>query len=94
MTGTRSSLSYRPLPQDDPKRRKPSIDKAAALLGWRPRVDLETGLRATIDYFTLKIFSRDAAAPAPFTSTADHQSRRAPAGSGLDDLISLARSRT
>ncbi len=54
-TGSTSSLDFRPLPQDDPKRRRPVIDRAFALLGWRPRVPLERGLRATIGYFSLKV---------------------------------------
>ena len=51
LTGCASSIEYRPLPQDDPKRRKPDIEKARALLGWEPRVLLEDGLRETIEYF-------------------------------------------
>jgi UDP-glucuronate decarboxylase len=54
-THSRSRIEQRPLPQDDPKRRQPVIDRARSLLGWRPHVPLEDGLRATIDYFTLKI---------------------------------------
>jgi UDP-glucuronate decarboxylase len=55
-TKSRSRLEHRPLPQDDPKRRKPVIERARSLLGWRPGVSIEDGLRATIDYFALKIF--------------------------------------
>jgi UDP-glucuronate decarboxylase len=54
-TGSRSRLQFRPLPQDDPKRRKPSIDAAARLLGWRPCIPLKKGLEATIAYFTLQL---------------------------------------
>jgi UDP-glucuronate decarboxylase len=54
-TGSRSRIEYRPLPQDDPKRRQPVIENARDLLGWAPHVALEQGLRATIDYFSLKI---------------------------------------
>jgi UDP-glucuronate decarboxylase len=54
-TGSRSRLQFRPLPQDDPKRRKPSIDAAARLLGWRPYISLKQGLEATIAYFTLQL---------------------------------------
>jgi UDP-glucuronate decarboxylase len=61
-TGSHSPLVYRPLPKDDPRRRQPVIEKALQLLGWRPRVALERGLRATIDYFSLKIFTPDYAA--------------------------------
>ncbi|PYV44884.1 MAG: NAD-dependent dehydratase, partial [Acidobacteria bacterium] len=38
-------------PQDDPKQRKPDITKAKTLLGWEPKIDLETGLRMSLDYF-------------------------------------------
>ena len=41
----------RPLPPDDPARRRPDISLARALLGWEPRIPLETGLSATLDYF-------------------------------------------
>ena len=51
LTGTRSRTVTRPLPQDDPRRRKPVIDRAIELLGWRPEVDLEQGLEATIAWF-------------------------------------------
>jgi UDP-glucuronate decarboxylase len=56
-TGSRSPIELRPLPEDDPKRRQPVINRALTLLGWQPRVPLEQGLRATIDYFSLKIFT-------------------------------------
>ena len=51
MTGTKSELKYEPLPEDDPKQRKPDITKARKLLGWEPRVALEEGLKPTVDYF-------------------------------------------
>ncbi|MGE5562277.1 MAG: UDP-glucuronic acid decarboxylase family protein [Bacillota bacterium] len=51
MTGTGSRVVYRPLPEDDPRRRKPDISRARDLLGWEPRVDLEQGLEATIAWF-------------------------------------------
>jgi UDP-glucuronate decarboxylase len=56
-TGSRSKMEYRPLPQDDPKRRQPAIERARTLLGWSPRISLEAGLRATIDYFSLRLFT-------------------------------------
>jgi UDP-glucuronate decarboxylase len=51
MTGSRSSIVYRPLPVDDPRRRNPNIDRAVSLLEWQPAISLEQGLEATIDWF-------------------------------------------
>lgn len=51
LTGSTSRIEYHPLPQDDPRRRKPDIRLAEEKLGWRPRVELEEGLIKTIDYF-------------------------------------------
>ena len=51
MTGSRSEISYRPLPQDDPLQRQPDISLAREKLGWEPKVALEDGLRETIAYF-------------------------------------------
>jgi dTDP-glucose 4,6-dehydratase len=51
VTGSKSPLSYEALPQDDPKQRRPDITKARQLLGWEPTIDLETGLRQSLDYF-------------------------------------------
>ncbi|MEX0716081.1 MAG: UDP-glucuronic acid decarboxylase family protein [Planctomycetaceae bacterium] len=51
ITGTTSQLAYVDLPADDPKRRCPDISKAKALLNWSPQVDLETGLRETVEYY-------------------------------------------
>jgi dTDP-glucose 4,6-dehydratase len=52
LTGSSSPIEFRPLPQDDPKRRKPDIEKARQILGWEPRVSLEEGLRKSIEYFS------------------------------------------
>ncbi len=51
LTNSESEISYNDLPQDDPKQRKPDIQKARVLLGWQPKVNLETGLLETINYF-------------------------------------------
>lgn len=51
VTGSASKLVFEPLPQDDPKQRRPDISKAKALLGWEPKIDLRTGLRMSLDYF-------------------------------------------
>ncbi len=51
LTGSRSKIVFRPLPSDDPPRRRPDISLAKSRLGWEPRVDLEEGLQKTIAYF-------------------------------------------
>jgi UDP-glucuronate decarboxylase len=51
LTNSRSRLVQRPLPADDPVQRCPDITRATEWLGWKPRVDLETGLEKTINYF-------------------------------------------
>jgi len=51
LTGSSSTLVYKPLPQDDPTQRCPDIALAKSKLGWEPTVPLETGLKRTIDYF-------------------------------------------
>ena len=51
LTGARSRIVHRPLPQDDPRQRRPDISKANDLLGWAPRTDLKYGLTKTIAYF-------------------------------------------
>jgi UDP-glucuronate decarboxylase len=67
-TGSRSPIELRPLPEDDPKRRQPVISRALTLLGWQPRVSLEQGLRATVDYFSLKIFTPADLRPTPMSA--------------------------
>jgi dTDP-glucose 4,6-dehydratase len=51
LTGSRSEIVYRPLPVDDPKVRQPDISRARAQLAWEPRVDVDEGLRLTVDWF-------------------------------------------
>jgi nucleoside-diphosphate-sugar epimerase len=57
LTGSKSRIVYRPLPEDDPKVRQPDISRARALLGWEPKVGLDEGLRKTLDYFREKVSS-------------------------------------
>ncbi|HEV2991630.1 MAG TPA: UDP-glucuronic acid decarboxylase family protein [Candidatus Angelobacter sp.] len=51
VTGSSSPIVYEPLPQDDPKQRRPDITRAIELLGWSPMIDLERGLKLSLDYF-------------------------------------------
>jgi len=52
MTGSKSKIVYNPLPQDDPKQRKPDITLAKIKLGWAPKIPLDEGLKKTIEYFS------------------------------------------
>ena len=51
VTGSKSELRYEPLPQDDPKQRRPDITKARTLLRWEPKIDLASGLKMSLEYF-------------------------------------------
>jgi dTDP-glucose 4,6-dehydratase len=51
VTGSTSRIVHHPLPVDDPTQRRPDISKARRLFGWEPKIDLETGLRLSLDYF-------------------------------------------
>lgn len=51
LTGTRSQILKKPLPEDDPKQRRPDITKAKSILGWEPTIPLDKGLEKTIEYF-------------------------------------------
>jgi UDP-glucuronate decarboxylase len=55
LTGSRSTIEFLPLPIDDPRRRRPDIACASRLLGWRPRIDLDTGLRRAIVDFSARV---------------------------------------
>jgi dTDP-glucose 4,6-dehydratase len=57
LTGSRSRITYHPLPEDDPKQRQPDITRARSVLGWEPRVPLAEGLKVTLDYFKEKVGS-------------------------------------
>jgi dTDP-glucose 4,6-dehydratase len=54
-TDSRSRISFKPLPQDDPRQRRPDITRARKVLGWEPQVPLAEGLVKTIDYFRRKV---------------------------------------
>ncbi|WP_250632503.1 UDP-glucuronic acid decarboxylase family protein [Rhodoflexus caldus] len=58
LTGTNQKIVYKPLPQDDPKQRRPNIDKARQFLGWEPKVGRAEGLKITYEYFKNKIQQR------------------------------------
>ncbi|MGQ9644356.1 MAG: UDP-glucuronic acid decarboxylase family protein [Ignavibacterium sp.] len=51
LTGSKSTIAYHPLPEDDPKVRQPDISKAKALLGWEPKVSRTEGIKRTLEYF-------------------------------------------
>src|SRR5688500_12739065 len=53
--GSNSDVTYLPLPQDDPKQRKPDISRAKSILGWNPTIQLNEGLEKTVDYFKSRV---------------------------------------
>jgi nucleoside-diphosphate-sugar epimerase len=55
LTGSRSRIVSKPLPQDDPKQRQPEITRARKTLKWEPQVDLDEGLTRTIEWFRERI---------------------------------------
>src|SRR5262249_8491442 len=54
ITGSKSPLVFKPLPQDDPRVRRPDIGRARRLLGWEPKIDRQEGLKRTLAYFQEK----------------------------------------
>lgn len=54
ITGSQSGITYHPLPEDDPLRRRPDISRARDLLGWKPKVTLKDGLQHTVDWFRVQ----------------------------------------
>jgi dTDP-glucose 4,6-dehydratase len=58
LSGSKSQIEHRPLPQDDPKVRKPDITRARQLLGWQPHVSRQEGLNRTLQYFQKKVGTR------------------------------------
>ena len=57
ITGSRSRIAFKPLPQDDPRQRRPDITRAKKLLKWKPEVSLSAGLKKTIAYFSGKVLN-------------------------------------
>ena len=55
LTNSKSEFTYLPMPEDDPTKRQPDISLARRLLNWEPKVDFETGLKSTIDWFREKL---------------------------------------
>ena len=51
VTGSKSKIRFEKLPQDDPKQRRPDITKAKQLLGWEPKISLDSGLEMSLEYF-------------------------------------------
>ena len=64
-TGSASEIVFAPLPEDDPKVRRPDITRARTELGWEPKVSLAAGLERTVDYFRDEVAARRRAAPEP-----------------------------
>ncbi len=58
-TGSASKIKFEALPQDDPKQRRPDISKAKRLLGWEPKVDLESGLELSLEYFRRAVAEKE-----------------------------------
>jgi dTDP-glucose 4,6-dehydratase len=58
-TGSASQIKFEALPQDDPKQRRPDISKAQRLLGWTPKVELESGLKLSLEYFRQAVAEKE-----------------------------------
>ncbi|NLF92658.1 MAG: NAD-dependent epimerase/dehydratase family protein, partial [Oligosphaeraceae bacterium] len=65
LTGSRSKIIYQPLPQDDPRQRRPDITLAREHLSWQPRIGLDEGLQRTIAYFDALLSGRPTASTRP-----------------------------
>jgi dTDP-glucose 4,6-dehydratase len=57
--GSASQIKFEALPQDDPKQRRPDISKAQRLLGWTPKVELESGLKLSLEYFRQAVAEKE-----------------------------------
>jgi dTDP-glucose 4,6-dehydratase len=79
LTGSASSLDFRPLPEDDPKIRQPDITVARQRLGWEPRVPLDEGLTRTIDFFRARLSAIGPGAGVPQNAPAPSQAATLPA---------------
>jgi dTDP-glucose 4,6-dehydratase len=77
LTGSSSRLVHEPLPEDDPKVRRPDITRARELLGWEPRVPLDVGLQKTIDYFRDLLAEGGFGEPEPARRSASVRAREA-----------------
>jgi dTDP-glucose 4,6-dehydratase len=62
VSGSASKIQFEPLPQDDPRQRRPDISKARRLLGWEPKVNLESGLKLSLEYFRKAVQEKSGAA--------------------------------
>jgi len=58
VTGSPSQIKFEALPQDDPKQRRPDISKAKRLLQWEPKVELENGLKLSLEYFRKAVLEK------------------------------------
>ena len=91
ITGSKSEIVCRPLPEDDPRQRQPDIRLARDRLGWTPRVDLQTGLNATVAYFQNLAMSGaiDSPGPKPMPESRSGQVVKAPAAASAAARLSL-----
>ncbi|MDR6536563.1 SDR family oxidoreductase [Variovorax soli] len=78
LTGSRSRLTFAPLPADDPLQRRPDITQVQAALGWQPRVQLEEGLKRTIAYFDELLGQVPTLRPSPSVPLAAQEARTLP----------------
>eukprot|EP00933_Yihiella_yeosuensis_P017236 TRINITY_DN14458_c0_g1_i1.p1 TRINITY_DN14458_c0_g1~~TRINITY_DN14458_c0_g1_i1.p1 ORF type:complete len:406 (-),score=81.52 TRINITY_DN14458_c0_g1_i1:385-1602(-) len=89
LTGSKSKIIYLPLPGDDPKQRRPNIEKAKKYLDWEPKVQLREGLKKTIAYFAgldLRKFSKPTAHTAHKTTLSDKEQMRAASVSTISNV--------